>query len=549
MHCYVRSMIPDACDVVVIGAGIGGLTSGALLAKAGLRVCVLESAETPGGYLAGFRRGGFSFDTAIHWLNQCGPRGAVRRVLSIVGPGAPETATLHRIRRVRGDTFDHLLTDEPDTLRDQLAAAHPVDASEITRYFAAARALAKELDRFADHMRIGATMTLYERLAHGAGMANLGLRHLLRYFRWSTEDAFRRLFPAPSLARMYCSEERLISCLFPLAWAYNGDYQAAPRGGARELPRFLARAIRAWGGHVVCNARVDRIHLEGGRAQGVSFVVGRGRTRRTLRADYVLAACDSQTVYERMLPHGSVDPAWLAKLRDADIGDSHVTVFLGLDRPAQELGFDDQLTMISRDDVTRSDHNAGDPSRVAITVLSGSARDPGLAPPGKGTLRLTVSAPMRYGDRWKTREGLVRGPEYEGFKNAYADVLIDRVARAFSPDLRQHIEVREVATPITHHRYTANRDGSIVGTKPTPANIRNGVAHYQTPIENVILSGQWAELGGGVPIAVKAGTNAALLVLMRERRDAFAHLVSALDGKRAPDELDPAWLQALPAGR
>lgn len=546
---YVGAVIPDVCDVVVIGAGIGGLTSGALLAKAGLRVCVLESAEVPGGYLAGFRRRGFAFDTAIHWLNQCGPRGAVRRVLSIVGPGAPETPTLRRVRRVRGDSFDHLLTHEPDTLRDRLVADHPAEAAAIVRYFAAAAALGRALDGFADHLRIGATMSFSEKLAHALGTAALGLRHLLPYFRWSTEDAFARLFPAPSLARIYCSEERLVSCLFPLAWAYNDDYQAPPRGGARELPRFLARAIRAWGGALVSSAHVDRIHVESGRARGVSFVVGRGRTRRALRADYVLAACDSESVYERMLPHGAVDPAWRAKLRDADIGDSHVTVFLGLDRPAEELGLDDQLTMLTRDDVSRRDHNAGDPTRAAITVLAASARDPSVAPPGKGTVRLTVSAPMAYGDRWKTRDGLVRGPEYQAFKGAYAEVLVERVARALSPRLREHVEVREVATPITHHRYTWNRDGSIVGTKPTARNIWNGVAHYRTPIENVILSGQWAELGGGVPIAVKAGTNAALLVLMRERREAFAQLVAALDGERPPGELDPAYLQPLPEPR
>src|SRR5690606_5946499 len=88
--------------------------------------------------------------------------------------------------------------------------------------------------------------------------------------------------------------------------------------------------------------------------------------------------------------------------------------------------------------------------------------------------------------------------------------------------------------------------GSIVGTKPSSANVKSGVAHYLTPVRNLIFSGQWAELGGGVPIAVKAGTNAALLVLRRERKEAFANLADALDGKRPVDDLDPAWLHPLP---
>ncbi|UJR81884.1 phytoene desaturase family protein [Sandaracinus amylolyticus] len=539
-------MLPEECDVVVIGAGIGGLTSAALLAKAGHRVCVLEMADSPGGYLAGFRRQKFLFDTGIHWLNQCGPGGAVRRVLDIVGPGAPETPMLRKIRRYKGQSFDYLLTDDPDALRDRIVADVPDQARGIERFFAASKALGSALTGFADHMRIAATMSLLEKATHGIGMASRGLRaRLPGYLKWSTEDAFDELFEAPVMARIFCSEERLLSCILPLGWAYEHDYQCAPRGGARELWRFLVRAIRSWQGQVVCRTRVERIHVESGRATGVSYVTG---TRRgSIRAKYVLAACDQASVYERMLPPGSVDQEWVAKLREAEIGDSHVSVFLGLDRPAEDLGFGSELYMLTRDDVSRRDHNAGDPTRVAITALAASVRDPSLAPEGMGTLRLCVAANIRDADHWKTGPGLARGPEYAAYKNAYADILIERVERALSPRLREHVVVREVATPITHLRYTGNRDGSIVGTKASRANLWSGVAHYFTPVRNLIFSGQWAELGGGVPIAVKAGVNAALLVMKSEHSRAFRSLVEAIDGTRAVDDLDPALLQPLPS--
>ncbi len=71
----LQNKFNDYYDVIVIGAGIGGLTAAALLSKAGLSVCVLEKEPHVGGYLAGFRRKQFIFDTAIHWLNQFGPEG------------------------------------------------------------------------------------------------------------------------------------------------------------------------------------------------------------------------------------------------------------------------------------------------------------------------------------------------------------------------------------------------------------------------------------------------------------------------------------------
>lgn len=541
----MRTPPPTRADVVVIGAGIGGLTAAALLAKAGLDVCVLEMDARPGGYLAGFKRKKFIFDTAIHWLNQCGPGGMVRRVFDFVGPGAPETPPLHHIRRYRGESFDYLLTDRPDELRDQLIADHPDEAEGITRFFATARKVGDAFELMSTGARARETMSPFEQARYGMRMAKVGIT----FGRWvatDTETAFRKHFPSPTLARMFCSEQKILSCLTPVGWAYQGDYQAPPAGGSLEFPRFLVRAIESFGSRVVYRARVEKIHLDGNRARAVELVHGtRDPRRHTIECDYVLAACDLETVYERMLPEGAIPKPTIDKLREADLYDSCVTVALAVDRPAQELGFGEELIMLTRDDVSREAHNASDPHESAISILAPSLRDPTMAPPGKGTLTFLTTANIEYGDRWRTGPGFERGPEYEAFKQAYADVVIDRVAAAICPDLREHIEICDVATPVTHLRYTGNRDGSIMAAKPSRANIRNDVAHYVTPIENLLLSGHWAEYGGGVPVAVRAGANSALLVLRREKPGAFAILRDVLDAKREPSDVDPEHFQLL----
>jgi prolycopene isomerase len=88
-----------------------------------------------------------------------------------------------------------------------------------------------------------------------------------------------------------------------------------------------------------------------------------------------------------------------------------------------------------------------------------------------------------------------------------------------------------VATPVTHWRYTGNKNGTMMGAKPGKKNMQNKIAHYQTPVKNLLLGGHWAELGGGVPIAVKAGSNAALLILKKENKKAFDLLANYMDHK------------------
>lgn len=537
--------LPEETDVAIIGAGMGGLTAAALLAKSGLRVAVLEMELQPGGYLAGFQRKRFVFDTAIHWLNQCGPRGGVRRILDFVDASAPATPPLRRIRRYRGESFDYLLTSRPDDLRDQLCADHPGQAEGIRRFFAAARTIGDTFEGMADHLRARETMSLLERATRGAAMGRVTLP-FLKWIRHSTEHAFEHIFAAPFLAEMFCSEERLIACLTQVGWAYTGDYQVPPEGGSRAFPRFLAGAVEAWGGSVIYRARVDSIQLQEGRATGVTYSRGgRTKTEHHLRARYVLGACDLEALYERMLPPGTVDERTLQRLRAADLYDSSVSVFLATDVPPDQLGFGEELVVVSRDDVSRADHNCGDPERAAISVLAPSLRDPSLAPEGQGTVTLLTMANIAYAERWKSGPGDERGEAYQRFKQAYADVLIRRVEEAMAPGLREHIVTMEIATPLTHQRYTGNRDGSIMATRPSRPNFRHKVARYTTPVPNLYLSSHWAELGGGVPIAVRAGCNAALMVLKSERPVAFEVLAEVMDGRRAPDDPLPEGLAVL----
>lgn len=497
------------------------MTAAALLSKAGMKVCVVEPELRPGGYLAGFQRRKFHFDSAIHWLNQCAPGGFVHKIFGHIDTGHPVARPLKDIRRIRCGDLDYLLTDQPDELREQLCRDFPNSAVGVHRLFDKARQIGDRMSRYAEFNRAFETRSLFGKALQGIRLGLWGLP-FARIYKKTAVEGLTEFGLEPDLMDLWCSEMDILSVLVPLGWAYFGDYQGPPDGGSMVYPAWLVEQIEARGSHVLLRHRVEEILLEDGLATGLRTHKG-----HELSCRYVLAACDLETVYEKLLPEGTVPEELLGRLRRADLYPSSVSVSLGLDCTVQELGFGEEMVFLSEPGHDRAAYSAGDPHVAGISILAPSHRDTSLAPPGKGTLTVYCSAYMTQD--WKLGPNNERTPEYKRAKADFAKVLLDRVEDKIAPGLQSHIEVMDVATPVTHWRYTHNRGGSIMGARPNEANMKAKVAHYKTAVPNLYLSGHWAEYGGGVPIAVKAACNASLLVLKDERNPGFAELARVMD--------------------
>lgn len=525
-----RPEIKPYYDIVVIGAGVGGLTAAALLSKAGFSVCVLEKEPHAGGYLAGFRRKDFRFDTAIHWLNQCMPGGMAAMIFDILGNDHPVPVPQKRIRRYKGETFDYLLTNNPDELRDQWIKEFPHEKEGITRFFKTAKKLGKSFANFGHVFRSEETMNFFERMANKRNLLKFAMPFipLIRYTGpEGLKKGLNKYFKEPKLHEIFAADTELLSCLVPIGWAYYGDFQSPPVGGGQVIPEWLEHIVKYYGNDLFYKSKVSRIITEAGTAKGVEFE-HRGNTY-SVSSKYVIAACDVEALYEKMLPPDAVPDKMKNKLRGADLYSSSVTVSIALDCPPAELGFNEELVHIP------GDSTGVDPETAEVSILAPSFRDPSLAPEGFGTLTLYMPAFMQYKDNWHTDtdddKNYIRNEKYKQLKTGIAEVIIRRVEERVAPNLRQHILFYDVATPVTHWRYTGNRNGTMMGAKPGRANMQGKVAHYQTPVKNLLLGGHWAELGGGVPIAVKAGTNASLLILQKEKPAAFQVLADYMDGK------------------
>lgn len=529
-------------DVVIIGAGVGGLTAASLLSKAGYRVCVLEKEPHAGGYLAGFRRHQFRFDTAIHWLNQCAPNGVVEKIFSILGDDRPRAVPQKRIRRYVGRHHNYLLTHQPDDLKNEWIREFPQDRAGIERFFLAARKIGAAFNNYSSVFRTEESMGFWERLKNKWPLIQFG-KAFIPYLGFSGKKGLRkglrRFFKAEKLLDVFACDDELIGCLVPIGWAYYQDFQSPPPGGGQVIPEWLQHIVSYYQNDLFFRCEVQRVLLDQNRATGVQFSC-KGKDY-TVGAKYVIAATDVETLYARMLPPQTIAARVKEKLKGADLYDSSITISIALDCTAQALGFNEELIHLSSTAADPGRADGGYPFLSEVSIIAPSLRDPSLAAPGTGTLTIYTPACMSFKENWQTardaRGNYVRTEAYKQLKKEIGETILQYVEERVAPGLRSHILFYEVATPVTHWRYTGNKNGSMMGTKPSRGNMKSGVAHYQTPVENLWIGGHWAELGGGVPIAVKAGANAALLVLQKENTAAFRVLARYMDGKSTLAEL------------
>ena len=555
----VNQVFKPYYDVLIIGAGVGGLTAAALLSKAGLSVCVLEKEPRVGGYLAGFRRKHFLFDTAIHWLNQYGKDGMLDKLFNVLGSDHPQAVPQTRIRRNKGEYFDFLLTSNPDELKGRLIKDFPHEKKGIERMFRQARKIGRSFKNYNRIFRSEETMSFIERIKNKFRMLEFAMP-FIPYISYSGEKGLKRglnrFFRDPELQRLFSGENELLGCLVPIGWAYYGDFQSPPKGGSQVIPLWLQHVVEYYKNQVVLQCNVKKVMIRDGSCTGLEFDY-RGQSHR-VESKYVIAACDIETLYERMLPAAAVPTKVKRKLRQADLYSSSITISIALDCPAEQLGFNEELIHLVDERQCYDAQISGDPLTTEISIIAPSLRDKSLAPEGQGTLTLYMPAFMNFQGVWKTETDAsgnpVRGDADQQLKREVAEVIISRVQEKIAPGLRAHILFYEVATPVTHWRYTGNKGGTMMGARPGRKNMKNKISHYRTPVKNLILGGHWAELGGGVPIAGKAGANASLLVLKKENHEAFKSLAGYMDNRitleavlenKAFKSYDQSWVQPL----
>lgn len=534
-------------DVIIIGGGVSGLTLGAILGKAGQRCCIVEKEHQAGGYIAGYRRKDFHFDTAIHWLNQFGETGIVHRAFSFIDANYKKPPRLAKIHRYKSANFDVLLESDLDKTKQNFISQFPDELEGIEKFFRHAEQLAKISLGMANFVRSQETMNLIGKAIFYTRMLPT-IIPIIKHLRYAGDKGLKRglskYFKGDEIKDIFNSEVDLLSCLFPLAWAKNDDYFKTPEGGSVHYVNWLLEQNKAFGNEIMLKTKAQSVLLEGNKAIGITAT--QRKTDIKISSKYVVSASDLPSLYRHLLPSKAISEEIKMKLEKSVMYTSSFTLSVALNCEAEELGFGEEMISLAINNMAREEHENSDPKVSKLSIIAPSVRDKTICPAGHGVLTIYMAADIEKYDFWKTELAdngeRIRSEAYYQLKKEIAEILIERIENDLDIKLKEHIHFYETASPYTYLRYSGNYRGTMMGTRPGKENMQAKVASHHTQVENLLVGGHWGELGGGVPMAARSAMNTALIILRKENRPQFKLLCKFLDGKINLNRLNKSQL-------
>lgn len=466
-------------DTIVIGAGLGGLTAGAKLAKEGKKVLLIEQHDRPGGCATTFQRGDFTFEVGLHEMDGLDPRDMKTRIFKDLG--VFEHVEFIKVPEfyhfVHGD-FQLTIPHDPHQASEILIQTFPDDEEGIKTYFDQimnARKKAKESENEPEN-NVGDFLDSIIRNEQ----LKLVLLGNLGYFH---DDPY-------SLSLNYYSA------------AQGSYYQGGGnfiKGGSQKLSDCLAGIITSNGGQVLLNHLVTSIITDDHKATGVTYKkVSRGEEPlMTAVAGNIIANASIPLVAGKLLPkqHGSTLGQ---QVEDLENGASLLTIYLGFDTPPARLGSTKYSTFFYDETIAGPKgikaNNRGDFAQRSFTYVDYSQVDSSLTSDGKG---VGVICCIDYLDQWEQ----LSPEQYKARKREVADIFIGKLER-YIPGISKHITHVEVGTSKTVARYTMNPGGAVYGFAQTPHRVRK---ESPLTLENLHFASAWTKTGGGFSGAIFSG--------------------------------------------
>lgn len=500
-------------DLIVVGSGLGGLCAGAIAARQGLEVLVLEAHSQPGGAAHGFARRGFQFESGPSlWsgLGRWPSSNPLTQVLAAVGERLP-VASYH--------DWGLLLPEgqlrvgvglEPflAVVRELRGAAAAAEWAAFMAWLEPSCRAARALPLLALRPGIGLAGTLGGQAlgllsqapklaALGGSFGPMARRHLRDPFLLHWVELLSFLISGLPLDQ---TSAAAMATLFG-EWFEPGACLDVPIGGSAAVAAALVRGMERHGGRLRTSAAVEQVLVEGGRARGVRLAGG-----ECISARRGVIANTSPWDLLALLPEQAVPARWRDRQAATPACASFLHWHLGL-RGGPDLAH------LPIHHVWVGDWQRGITAERNVVVLSmPSLLDSTMAPAGHQVLHGYTPA----NEPWELWRHLEQGsPAYAALK-AERCSLFHKVLDPLIPDWRERVVLELQGTPLTHRQYLRVHQGSYGPAWPAD---RGPFPGGETPISNLVLCGAGSFPGIGVPpVAVSGAMAAHRFVSSRQQR-------------------------------
>ena len=493
---YHRKHVPINPDAIIIGSGMGGLTTAALLTLAGKKVVVLEKHTVAGGATHCFQEFGIEFETGLHYLGNLHKRKPIfdlltRRKLNWCQLGHENPAKFIYDRIYIGDQVYEFPSGEENLIL-YLGDLFPQEKKGIRQYFQLVKKVA-QLDKyillkcFPFHLPEGLTKLLFPEYYH--------------YCRTSTLEVIKHYITHPELISVLCGQfgdygkSPSDSSFWIHANIVNHYLQGGwyPEGGSGKIAEYISETIWSGGGAVLVGQGVKEIMVDtNNRAYGIKLDNG-----HSLKAPQIVSATGFRNTFRNLIRQSQVPEKYQEILHQVPPSVQHIYAFLKLEGSPEELKLPSSNAWIyphGNFDKLMVDLES-DPIEAPLPMFIGfsCAKDYKWSSHYPGFSNAVILAPLskEVFQDWEDERIMKRGEDYENLKNIYLERMLREGLFKIRPDLDGKVLDQNVATPLTTQYYLNSTEGESYGLDTNLYRLTEG-NHLRIPteIKNLYLTGQ-----------------------------------------------------------
>ena len=475
-------------DYIIIGTGIGGLTTGALLTQAGKKIAIFEQHYLPGGYGHTFKRKGFSFCPGWHYVWNCGKNQPVFNVLKKLGIEKQvrfEQLDPNGFDRIVSNGIDYKIGNGFDRECVRLAKIFPTYSKQLKIYFSILGKIYKQIHG----------------LSFWAVLKNpLRYYHIIRYRNWTLQKLFDH-FDFPQKLQCILAGQGSIFFLHPQklsllvhaggVGSYNKGAYYPTQGFETVVQNLLDKIKNQDNCTTHFSTEVVKINLDYKRKKVISIETEQGEI---YKADKFIFNGDPQ------LSMGLIGKKYFPKKFQKKLSYKYSTgalsVFIGIQGldlkkyiGKENIFYYSDLDINS---IYEQHFTKGIPEKLHFFCNAPSLRSDNLCP--KGCHQLVAIAPCSYEyfADLKSKDKTL----YDQAKEKYADKMIDVLEKEFIPNLKSHITLKIIGSPTTSEHFVFAPKGNCYSTPLDPANVNLNRINYKSPFQNMFYIGAGSSLPG-----------------------------------------------------